>query len=501
MHSAASLEGLIADAIPESQVLEYKSALSLETRRERAELLKDLTGMGNGGGGTVLFGVDEDDEGHGTANALTPLTDATIEGRVENIVRAGVHPPLLYEIRRIEVAGGFVLEVAAEASPLGPNMVTLYSDTEGRYFKRHGRRVDQMSEQEVRDAYALALRGAERRPELWREHGLPLVIGGSAELCVSALPFEPLPELLDLRRVTTGEIRPQGELFSYIDSMCEVGSALVAGRLWAQGFVGQSSHDNTYVRLHRDGACGISQPLQPSGRPTDVARIANALLAYLGWLWETFDLRRPVEVRVSLASLETFRLLVDQQGDGREVVEAIGMPVRTAGIVRVLEPWELATPSHRHRVVQLFIDSVMQAYGMPRAEVPFSQGHLYGPTGPLSILLEPNLAMIRSLQRNQQLGRIEPSGAVFSSRSGGHVGHVDDGVIVDLNGNTLAVTEFGTGAGYPRDFIPAQRATAELYEPTTRSAATDTLDLPAPPAQTGQWAERGLEEVLDDLSA
>jgi hypothetical protein len=90
---------------------------------------------------------------------------------------------------------------------------------------------------------------------------------------------------------------------------------------------------------------------------------------------------------------------------------------------------------------------------------------------------------------------------VFSSRSGAHVGHVDHGVIVDLNGNTLAVTELGTGAGYPRDFIPALRATAELYEPTTRSAATDTSDLPAPPAPTGQWSERGLEEVLDDLPA
>jgi len=219
MYSNTSLDGLVADAIPESQILEYKSALSLETRRERAELLKDLTGIGNGGGGSVLFGVDEDDEGNGTAKALTPLTDPTIEGRMENIVRAGVQPPLLYEIRRIEVAGGFVLEVVVESSPLGPNMVTLYSDTEGRYFKRHGRRVDQMSEQEVRDAYALALRAAEHRPELWREHGLPLVIGGSAEFCVSALPFEPLPELLDLRQVTTGEIRPQGDLFSYIDTI------------------------------------------------------------------------------------------------------------------------------------------------------------------------------------------------------------------------------------------------------------------------------------------
>jgi len=501
MHTADSLDALVADHIPESQVLEYKRALTLETRPERAELLKDLTGMGNGGGGTILFGVDEDDDGHGTADALTPLSDPTLEGRVENIVRAGVAPPLLYEIRKVEVTGGLVLEVAVEASPLGPYMVTSYPDTEGRYFKRHGTRVDQMSEQEIRDAYALALRASERRPALWADHGLPLIVGDGPQLCVAALPFEPLPELLDLRRVTTGEMRPQGELFTYIDNICNVGNALVAGRLWAHGFVGQSSDGNTHVRLHRDGGAGISQPLVESGRPTDVARVANAILSYLGWLWETFDLRRPVELRVSLENLDAFRLLVDQQGNGRAVVEAIGMPVHNAGVIRELEPWELASPSQRHRVVQLFVDSVMQAYGMPRAEVPFSQGHLYGSTGPLNIVLEPNLSMIRSLQRHQQLGRIEPSGAVFSSRSGAHVAHVDGGVIVDLEGNTLAVTEMGTVAGYPRDFIPAPRATAELYEPTTRSAATETPDLPPPPVPTGRWAGRDLETVLDNLDA
>ena len=499
MHTADSLEELVADRVPESQILEYKSASDLDTRPEKAELLKDLTGMGNGGGGIVFFGVDEDDQGRGTALALTPLIDATSEGRMENIVRAGVQPPLLYEIHRIEVAGGFVLEAMVEPSPLGPYMVSSYGDTEGRYFKRHGTHVDPMSEQEVRDAYALALRASERRPRLWADHGLPLIVGDAPQLCVAAMPFEPLPELLDLRRVTTGEMRPQGELFAYIDNICRVGNALVAGRLWAQGFVGQSSDGNTHVRLHRDGAAGISQPLVESGRPTDIARIANAILFYLGWLWESFGLCRPVELRVSLENLDAFRLLVDQQGQGREVVEAVGLSVHSAGFVREVKPWELASPSHRHRVVQLFIDSVMQAYGMPRAEVPFTQGHLYGSTGPLNIVLEPNLAMIRSLQRHQQLGRIEPSGAVFSSRSGEHIAHVDGGVIVDLEGNTLAVTEMGTGAGYPTGFIPAPRATAELYEPTTRSAATETPDLPPPPVPTGRWAGTDLETVLDNL--
>jgi hypothetical protein len=500
MHTADALEALATDRVPESQILQYKSALDLDTRLEKAELLKDLTGMGNGGGGTVLFGVDEDDEGRGTARALTPLTDATSEGRMENIVRAGVQPPLLYEIHRVDVAGGFVLEAMVDPSPLGPYMVNSYGDTEGRYFKRHGTRVDQMSEQEVRDAYALAQRAAEGRPVLWDEHGLPLIVGGAPQICVAALPLEPLPTLLDLRSVTVADIRPQGELFRYVDDLTDVADTVAASHLWAQGFVGRSTRTNTHVRLHRDGACGISQPLPESIRPTHLARITNAILAYLGWLWVRFDLRRPVELRISFDNLEEFTLLARHgPNGGRRRVEAIGMNVVRAGITREVEPWELATPWTRHQLVQLFLDSVLQAFGVARAEIPFSAGHLYGPSGSLEITLQPEMAMIWGLRRNQALGRLEPSGAVFSTRTGAHVAQLDGGVVIDLDGSTLAVTEMGTGISYPRDYISISPATDEIDEATTRSSATDTRGLPDPPVPTGQWAQRTLEEVLDDL--
>ncbi len=500
MQTAASLEALVTDHLPESQVLEFKRDLALDGRAERSELLKDLSGMGNGGGGTILFGVAEDAEGHNTANALTPLSDPTLWGRMENVARAGVSPPLLYEICRVEVGGGYVLEVIVEASPLGPYMVTSYSDTEGRYFKRHGTHVDPMSEQEVRDAYALAQRAAERRPVLWEEHALPLVIGGAIQLCVSALPLEPLPVLLDLRTVTVRDIVPTGELFDYVESLTDAVNAVAASQLWAQGFVGRSTRSNTHVRLHRDGGFGISQPLPEAMRPTDGARLVNATLAYLGWLWRTFELQRPVEVKMSLENLDGFTFLARHGGGGgRRRVKAIGVDVARAGVTREVQPWELAVPSARHRVVQLFVDSIAQAFGVARVEVPFSTGHLYGEAGPLSILLEPSMAHIWSLQRNQALGRLEPSGAVVSNRTGAHVAHLDGGVIVDLEGNALAVTEMGTGIGYPEGFIPSVPARGEIDEATTRSAARDTDRVGLPPVPTGLWAELGLEAVLDDL--
>jgi hypothetical protein len=502
VHTAETLEALVTDHLPESQVLEYKGDQVLDSREQKSELLKDLTGMGNGGGGTILIGVAEDDD-HLTAKELAPLSDPALKGRIENVARAGVQPPLLYELRRIDVEGGFVLEATVEASPLGPYMVTLYSATEGRYYKRHQTSVDQMSEAEIRDAYALAQRAGERRPVLWEEHGLPLVVGGAPQLCVAALPFEPLREILDLRHVAVRDVTPPPDLVAFINFSSDVADAIAAGVLWAQGFVGRSTRTNTHVRLHRDGACAISQALVETVRPTDAARIADAIFAYLGWLWQTFDLRRPVELRASVENIDALTLLVDRPGGGggRTVVKPIGMQVLRAGDSRQVEPWELASASARHRVVQLFVDSLVQAYGMPHAEVPFSAGFLYGPSGALSITLEPDRAMIWSHTGNRQLGRLEPSGAVLSCRSGAHVGHVDGGVIVDLEGDTLAVTELGTGPGYPENFFPNPRATTELFEATTRSSAINTPGLPSPPIPTGQWGSRDLEVVLDDLPA
>lgn len=51
-------------------------------------------------------------------------------------------------------------------------MIDAYN--ERRYYKRTGDRAHPMSEQEVRDAYAIALRATEGRASLWGHHALPV---------------------------------------------------------------------------------------------------------------------------------------------------------------------------------------------------------------------------------------------------------------------------------------------------------------------------------------
>jgi predicted HTH transcriptional regulator len=161
--------------------------LSLGPPAERSEAMKDLSGMGNGGGGTLVYGIEEDPKEEGIPIALRPHQDRGLVGVLEDVARSSVRPPLLMQVRPLEGPGGFVLVVEILRSPLGPYMVEAYGDR--RYAVRVGSRTVPMTEQQVRDAYALASRARERRGEVWDSHALPMKAATSeAWLTVSVFP-------------------------------------------------------------------------------------------------------------------------------------------------------------------------------------------------------------------------------------------------------------------------------------------------------------------------
>jgi predicted HTH transcriptional regulator len=109
--------------LPESDSIEYKETLILDSKSQREEVLKDLTGMANGGSGVVVFGVSEDDTNPELPQTITPLTDRGLVGRLEDVARDGIRPPLLLQLHTIEYPPGFVLVAEVMRSPLGPYMV------------------------------------------------------------------------------------------------------------------------------------------------------------------------------------------------------------------------------------------------------------------------------------------------------------------------------------------------------------------------------------------
>ncbi|TFE69324.1 hypothetical protein A7Q09_05380 [Methylacidiphilum sp. Yel] len=75
------LQRSIAERIPQSRSLDYKEQLELDTDSQKRELLTDLTGTENGGGGKIIHRMREAADRSGRPVELMPLTDPAPPGR------------------------------------------------------------------------------------------------------------------------------------------------------------------------------------------------------------------------------------------------------------------------------------------------------------------------------------------------------------------------------------------------------------------------------------
>jgi hypothetical protein len=504
------LQALIDDEIPESAGLEYKVELRLDTRNQRAETLKDLTGMANGGGGTIIYGLAEGPGDWPVPTNLTPLSDRKLIGRLENIVRAGVQPPLIVELEPVDVAGGFALVIDVQPSPLGPYMVDGYD--ERRYYARSGRHVDRMSEQQIRDAYALAIRARERRPEVWDRHGLPRTPLNEVEvwLVISALPEEPLTEILDMLTITSEALQPPAAMATYINNWHagDFTPALEGLARWVDGFHSIDMHDGPYreLRLHRDGAAAITTRLpvnQGILDPVRVARVANTTLLYLGWFWEHFALAQPVETHVALHNATGKVLYLGTRSGvpdtSRQIAAPPGLSVNPITLTEVLMPPSVSRASGRHHLLMRFMDRLCQAAGEMRCEPMFRRGQLYDRAGEYLHAVAGGRSIFDFLT-NGQSAWIDTQGVVTNTHTGAHVGWFDQGVLTDTAGDAVAVLEFAPGPGCPPRFVGTT-----LLEDAFEGLQW-VLGEPTPPQQhavpaerpgvTGEWSETDLRTLL-----
>lgn len=493
-----SVQRLIESRIPESASLEFKSDAPLGSDSAKRELLKDLTGMGNGGGGILIFGLSEESE-TSIAREFTPLTDASFVGRVEDIVRDGIHPPLIWCQTTFVINGGFVVVVDVEQSSLGPYRVDSYN--EGRYYVRVQRSTVQMSEPQVRDAYALASRAIDQRDALWQRHYLPLkVVGIDPWLVISALPFEPLRELFSGREVDLSEFRNPQVLSTYA-SPTGLRLATADARHWADGIIGEEIADsgpNTVIRLHRNGAVGVAARQSGYINLGIMGRELNAYLIYLAWFWRRFGLQRPVETVIGFVGLKLTSTSPPHPGWSQaSVVQPVGLEVDNISITEELLPWELSRAHVRHVFIRRFIDRLTLAYGSPFSNQLFEFGWLYDRNGHRT-----NFALDRGSiwdpTRGQGIGvaNLDAKGRILGS-SGGSRAYAMEGVIIDANGDTVAVTEFATSSSCPDDFLPPASQLSDgsprlLNTSTTTSSLTTTL-----PGPTRQWSNQVLSAVLE----
>ena len=452
--------------------------------------------MGNGGGGTVIFGMDEEPE-TSIAKCLTPLPSADIVGVIEDIVRSAVSPPLLWSHDTFEADGGCVVVADIEVSPLGPYMVEAYGDQ--RYYKRSGESVHPMTEQEVRDAYSLAHRSGERRSTVWADHELPMhALNDSPWLVVSAVPEEPLSEILDSYSMDLNEIQSPRPLTRYM-SHTGLDFALRAVRHWSEGLAADDGFNDTdpkmIVRLHRDGAAGFARTLLPEIDPEWIARFVNCFLAYLGWLWQEFHLQRPVELEIAVEGLASCTVPMNAFGTASQsVVQPAGLTVDRLVILEEVLPWELWRASVRHHLIRRFSDRLAQAFARSSASALFERGWLFNHLG-LSTGLALDRGMIWNPAQGMRITTIDTAGQVRTPSTGSICAYVLDGVVLDIDGHTLATLEMAVGSGCPNGFLPdvTQIVDSPLPQPVE---PTDPAGHGKPPDPTGTWSTKTLVETL-----
>lgn len=495
----AAVQRLIAAEVEESGLLDYKQDLVLKSPTQKRELCRDLTAMGNAGGGTLIYGLREAEGRDGIPEKIIPLTDRSLPLSVADIVRDSVRPPLLYEMAVHDVGDGFLLLVDVEPSGLGPYCVIGYGDF--RFWKRHGKSKSEMSEAEIRDAYDLALRSADRQAMRWKERAFPLRPQHVDSLVtVSAIPREPVPDILDMRYLELDALRPPDFIQKYLQRW-GLNPALHALQRWADGFSYEppatptSTHSALYaaIRVHRDGSLGIAEEVGPDIDIGQLLRMLNGHLVYASWLWEEFKLRRPVELRVELDGVQFCRIPKHTATTSSvPPVQPAGLTVAQVPLVREVLPWELARASARHRIVEEFCSRLVQTFGRARHDDLFSRGTLFERDGRATAFVLHGGGIVTAKRRTLEAA-IDETGVMRNNVSR-VTGYVSEGAVLDVDGNTIAVVEFAPGGGCPDDFL-ATEAKADL-DTTIVPLRTSQPTTPPAPVPTRAWSAQTLAQVL-----
>jgi len=492
----SEIERLIEQRTREVPALEFKSDAPLDGDAARKKLLRDLTSMGNSGGGTIIFGLEADNlSGVGIAKRITPLHNPAFVSTIENIVRDVVRPPLLWTLTEFESGDGLVVVAEVQPSSLGPYMFQGYGDH--RYYRRGEIGVVEMTEYEVSSAYQLARRSTENRDSQWAKHFLPMTTPpDQAWLSIAAMPFEPFLPIFEGSEINSFQIVHPENIGRCLFGL-PIHNATV--RHWAEGITADDSTAGSplsfSMRLHRDGAAGIIQKLESFVDLIATARVVNAYLAYLADFWATYALRSPVEIKVAIPGISTVSAAKTWMGASPSgIVQPPDVMVATVDVSEEVLPWDLSRAHVRHALVRQFIERVSYAFNWPYRGELFSYGPLFVRGGAASdLLLGPGLVTRRgsggSISHVDEAGRVRGSSGYVKS-------FVVDGAIVDEFGDTLAVVELTDSLACPSDFLSDYSIQVSGVTLAPWNAPTPDQGGPNVPPPTGRWSDKNVNHEI-----
>ena len=132
--SLAAIDALIAEGARESEVLEYKTAELVFTDKDKAELVKDVTGMANSLGGLIVYGIATDPADKTLPRRIVPINPRNIE-TLDRVINAQVRPPIDGIKRRLVPEANPQLLLIDIPESQDPPHQSLYDK---RYYRRSG---------------------------------------------------------------------------------------------------------------------------------------------------------------------------------------------------------------------------------------------------------------------------------------------------------------------------------------------------------------------------
>ena len=191
------LQQLVADAVRESKVIEYKKGFYVlrhpdidERKNQHEELLKDVSCLANTIGGDLIIGIEARD---GVAVDVCGFEHTNPDGlmlQITELLQQHLEPRLSVSMLPVQLSPGrIVLVVRVPQSTIGPHRV-VYQRQPGQFWARSDANAYRMDTSELRRAFASSKSLADTIAQ-FRSERLAAITNGA-----TALPVEKGPKVV-----------------------------------------------------------------------------------------------------------------------------------------------------------------------------------------------------------------------------------------------------------------------------------------------------------------
>ena len=362
------IRSIVANGDEETLTLEFKRELDLSTNAKKKEAAKDVSAMANAAGGRILYGVDEGSVrgGRKVASALTPLTSASVEEQLNNVIHSAIHPRTLTRTKKLELSGSpgqFVL--IAEVPPsvgIDLHMVSAYGDR--RFYRRGEKGVLPMTEPEVREAYSRIASLQANLDERLEDAIVNVTENSDSSQDIVILPWYERHNLIDPRR-----LRNLGTELREADLCPRFENLLSRLSVRYDGIYGRSESHWIDLEVRRKGSIRLGRrPDYDAFRGVAEVRadeiITNILVALqvARHILERVGYVGPVRIVNLLKMRSPWRF--KETAPGQPILPGQPLEGGESADYRQIVPGEILLEGHVERITRELLDQVAQVFGL-----------------------------------------------------------------------------------------------------------------------------------------